>query len=168
VGDLLYAATTTTFAKLSDVATGNALISGGVSTAPAWGKIGLTTHVSGVLPIANGGTNGSATPTAYGIAYGTGTTYSFTAAGTAKQVLIANTGSAPTWSTLTSGSSILYGDGSGGLATSLSEPAFLLWGELCPRRALVAQSLPLPAHHPLYLRVAQRQLSAWLRLMEIR
>jgi hypothetical protein len=55
VGDLLYAATTTTFAKLSDVATGNALISGGVSTAPSWGKIGLTTHVSGILPVANGG-----------------------------------------------------------------------------------------------------------------
>lgn len=60
VGDLLYADTTTTLAKLPDVATGNALISGGVSTAPAWGKIGLTTHVSGVLPVANGGTNASA------------------------------------------------------------------------------------------------------------
>ena len=59
VGDLLYADTTTTLAKLADVATGNALISGGVSTAPAWGKIGLTTHVSGVLPVANGGTNAS-------------------------------------------------------------------------------------------------------------
>ena len=59
VGDLLYADTTTTLAKLADVATGNALISGGVSTAPAWGKVGLTTHVSGVLPVANGGTNAS-------------------------------------------------------------------------------------------------------------
>jgi hypothetical protein len=59
VGDLLYADTTTTLAKLPDVATGNALISGGVNTAPAWGKIGLTTHVSGVLPVANGGTNAS-------------------------------------------------------------------------------------------------------------
>jgi hypothetical protein len=57
VGDLLYADTTTTLAKLPDVATGNALISGGVSTAPSWGKIGLSTHVSGVLPVANGGTN---------------------------------------------------------------------------------------------------------------
>ncbi len=116
VGDLLYANTTTTLAKLPDVATGNALISGGVSTAPAWGKIGLTTHVSGVLPIANGGTNGSATPTTYGVAYGTGTTYAFTAAGTAKQVLIANTSAAPTWSTLTTGTSILYGDGTGGFS----------------------------------------------------
>ena len=60
VGDLLYANTTTTLAKLADVATGNALISGGVNTAPSWGKIGLTTHVSGVLPVANGGTNASA------------------------------------------------------------------------------------------------------------
>ena len=63
VGDLLYANTTTTLAKLADVATGNALISGGVSTAPSWGKIGLTTHVSGTLPIANGGTNATATTT---------------------------------------------------------------------------------------------------------
>jgi hypothetical protein len=60
IGDLLYANTTTTLAKLADVATGNALISGGVGVAPSWGKIGLTTHVSGVLPVANGGTNASA------------------------------------------------------------------------------------------------------------
>jgi len=59
VGDLLYADTTTTLAKLADVATGNALISGGVGVAPNWGKIGLTTHVSGILPVANGGTNAS-------------------------------------------------------------------------------------------------------------
>jgi hypothetical protein len=97
IGDLLYANTTTTLAKLPDVATGNALISGGVNTAPSWGKIGLTTHVSGVLPIANGGTNGTATPTAYGVSYGTGTTYAFTAAGTTGQVLTATTGGAPTW-----------------------------------------------------------------------
>ena len=59
VGDLLYASTTTALSKLADVATGNALISGGVGVAPSYGKIGLTTHVSGVLPVANGGTNAS-------------------------------------------------------------------------------------------------------------
>ena len=48
------AAGATTF--LADVATGNALISGGVATAPSYGKIGLTTHVSGTLGAANGGT----------------------------------------------------------------------------------------------------------------
>lgn len=59
IGDLLYADTTTTLAKLADVATGNAVISGGVGVAPSYGKIGLTTHVSGTLPVANGGTNAS-------------------------------------------------------------------------------------------------------------
>jgi hypothetical protein len=56
VGDLLYADGATSLAKLADVATGNALISGGVGTAPAWGKIGLQTHVSGTLQLVNGGT----------------------------------------------------------------------------------------------------------------
>ncbi|CAB4131032.1 hypothetical protein UFOVP122_49 [uncultured Caudovirales phage] len=64
VGDILYASTTNALSTLSDVATGNALISGGTSTAPSWGKIGLTTHVSGTLGVANGGT-GAATLTGY-------------------------------------------------------------------------------------------------------
>jgi len=59
IGDIVYASGTTAFTKLTAVATGNALISGGVGTAPSWGKIGLTTHVSGTLPVANGGTNGT-------------------------------------------------------------------------------------------------------------
>ena len=132
VGDLLYADTTTTLAKLPDVATGNALISGGVSTAPAWGKIGLTTHVSGVLPIANGGTNGSATPTSFGVAYGTGTAYAFTAAGTTGQVLTATTGGAPTWAapatsgTVTSVSVVSANGFAGTVATATTTPAITL------------------------------------------
>lgn len=56
VGDFLFANTTTTLAKLADASTGNALISGGVGVAPSYGKIGLTTHVTGTLPATNGGT----------------------------------------------------------------------------------------------------------------
>jgi hypothetical protein len=56
-GDLLYGSAANTWSKLADVATGNALISGGVGVAPSWGKVGLTTHISGTLPVANGGTN---------------------------------------------------------------------------------------------------------------
>ena len=97
VGDLVYADTTTSLAKLPDVATGNALISGGVGSAPSWGKVGLATHVSGTLPTANGGTNGSATPVAGAVAYGTGTAYDFTAAGTAGQLLTSAGTSVPTW-----------------------------------------------------------------------
>jgi hypothetical protein len=60
VGDLLQGGATNTWTKLSAVATGNALISGGITTASSWGKIGLTTHITGILPVANGGTNASA------------------------------------------------------------------------------------------------------------
>jgi hypothetical protein len=101
IGDLIYADTTTTFAKLAGVATGNALISGGVGTAPAWGKIGLTTHVSGTLGVANGGT-GIATATAYAVlcggTTGTGAFQSVASVGTSGQVLTSNgAGALPTF-----------------------------------------------------------------------
>lgn len=57
IGDILQASAATTLSKLAAVATGNVLISGGVTTVSSWGKVGLTTHVSGTLPVANGGTN---------------------------------------------------------------------------------------------------------------
>lgn len=100
VGDILYASASTTLSKLADVATGNALVSGGVNTAPSWGKIGLTTHVSGTLPIANGGTNSTATPTDGGIAFGNGTSFAFTAAGTSGQFLKSDGANDPGWATL--------------------------------------------------------------------
>jgi len=99
VVDLIYADTTTTLAKLPDVATGNALISGGVGVAPSWGKIGLTTHVSGTLPVGNGGTGQASNLTQYGIVYGSTTTaMATTAAGTSTQVLHGNASGAPTFS----------------------------------------------------------------------
>lgn len=47
-GDILYASSSSALSALADVATGNALISGGVGAAPSWGKIGISTHVSGL------------------------------------------------------------------------------------------------------------------------
>ncbi len=79
--------------------TGQTLHSNGAG-APTWSTVNLAsaTEVSGVLPIANGGTNGTAAPTAGGVAYGDGTAYAFTAAGTAGQTLHSNGAGAPTWS----------------------------------------------------------------------
>jgi hypothetical protein len=59
--------------------------------------------LGGTLGVANGGTNSTATPTAGGAAYGTGTAYAVTAAGTAGQVLLSNGSSAPTWSGVSGG-----------------------------------------------------------------
>jgi hypothetical protein len=96
VGDLLYADTTTSLAKLADVATGNALISGGVSAAPSWGKIGLTTHVSGTLATGNGGTGLSSFTAGDTVYYAAGTVLSKLAIGAANTVMTSS-GSAPQW-----------------------------------------------------------------------
>lgn len=61
-----------------------------------------TITIGGILGIANGGTNSTATPTAGGIAYGTGTAYAFSSAGTAGQFLTSTGGGTPTWSTASS------------------------------------------------------------------
>jgi hypothetical protein len=103
-GDIVYASATNTLNKLADVATGNALISGGVGVAPSYGKIGLTTHVSGTLPVANGGTN----QTSY----------------TDGQLLIGNTtGNTLTKSTLTAGTGVSVTNGSGAITIANSAPS---------------------------------------------
>ncbi len=68
-----------------------ALVAGDIPSLPA------TIITSGTLPIAIGGTNGTAAPTAGALAYGTGSAYAFTAAGTTGQVLQSNGVGAPTW-----------------------------------------------------------------------
>jgi hypothetical protein len=104
VGDLLFASTTTALSKLADVATGNALISGGVGVAPSYGKIGLTTHVSGTLPVSNGGT-GATTLTANNVILGNGTSAPlFVAPGASGNVLTSN---GTTWTSAAAGASLL-------------------------------------------------------------
>jgi hypothetical protein len=75
VGDIIYANTTTSLAKLPDVAVGNALISGGVAAAPSYGKIGLTTHVDGTLAAGNGGTGLTSAGTAGNVLTSNGTAW---------------------------------------------------------------------------------------------
>lgn len=101
VGDVLYASTTSALSKLPDVATGNALISGGVGVAPSYGKIGLTTHVSGTLGAANGGTgvaNNAASTLAISGNFGTTLTVTGTTA-----VTLPTTGTLATTSQLPTG-----------------------------------------------------------------
>jgi hypothetical protein len=75
--------------------TGTVTTSGDLTLGGTLSGVSLTTQVSGTLPVANGGTNGTATPTAGGAAYGTGTAYAFTTAGTAGQVLVSTGATAP-------------------------------------------------------------------------
>jgi len=151
IGDLIYASTTGILSKLADVATGNALISGGVGVAPSYGKIALTTHVSGTLPVANGGTGltagtsggilaytatgtlaSSALLTQYGIVYGggAGAVPVSTAAGTTGQVLQATTSGAPVWGTTYAGTvtSVSFTGGIVSVATATTTPALTVAG----------------------------------------
>lgn len=115
IGDLLYADSSSTLAKLAGTAVGNALISGGVGAAPSWGKIGLTTHVSGTLAVGNGGT-GATSFTANGVVLG-GSTLSSTAAGTANQVLrVPGAGGAPAFGSIDLSTSAAVGSSVLGLA----------------------------------------------------
>lgn len=111
IGDIFVASGASTIAPLAAVATGNVLISGGAGVAPSWGKVGLTTHVSGILGVANGGT-GLNTITTNGVLLGNGTSaVSAVAPGAAAQIFLANGSGVPTWVAMTGDVTI----GSGGV-----------------------------------------------------
>jgi len=98
VGDMLQASGTTTLAKLVAVATGNVILSGGVGTISSWGKVGLTTHVSGTLGPTNGGTGLASYTTGDLIYASSGTSLAARAAVAAGQVLAsAGVGAAPAY-----------------------------------------------------------------------
>lgn len=101
VGDILYASGAATLSKLADVATGNALISGGVGVAPSWGKIGISTHVSGL---------GTGVATALGV--NTGSAGAF--------VLLNGALGTPTSGTLTSCTGLPISTGVSGLASNMA------------------------------------------------
>ena len=111
IGDMLYASGAQALSKLADVATGNALISGGVATAPAWGKIGLTTHVDGVLPAANGGT-GLSSYAVGDLIYASGATTLAKLADVGAGAYLRSGGvaTAPVWSSITIPNTAAQGD----------------------------------------------------------
>lgn len=93
IGDMYQRNSSGNLSRLASVATGNVLISGGVGTVNSWGKVGLTTHVSGTLPATNGGTG-------------------LSALGSAGQVLKVNSGgSALEYGTFGSNTQVIYNSG---------------------------------------------------------
>jgi hypothetical protein len=75
--------------------------SGSISGSNVSGNIsGNAANVTGVVALANGGTNANLTAVAGGAVYSTGSALAITAAGTSGQVLTSNGSSAPTWTTV--------------------------------------------------------------------
>jgi hypothetical protein len=116
---------------------GTSVITGGTwnggTIGTAYGGTGLTSFsaanyalystsssalTAGTLPVAAGGTNVTSF-TANGIVYGNGTSaLGVTAAGTTGQVLVGNTGSAPSWGTLSSSAVTSFSAGTTGFTPS--------------------------------------------------
>ncbi|MCX6756491.1 MAG: hypothetical protein NTX85_04075 [Candidatus Nomurabacteria bacterium] len=79
-----------------------------------------------LVTIAQGGTNSSATPTAGGIGYGTGTAHAYTSTGTSGQAVVSGGSGAPTFFTPTIGS-ILFAGTSGVLSQDTTAGGQFYW-----------------------------------------
>lgn len=98
--------------------TGTVTSSGSLTLGGTLSNVSLTTQVTGTLPVGNGGT-GATTFTANGVLYGNTTSaVGVTAAGTTGQVLIGNTGAAPSWAALSSNAVTSISFGTTGLTPS--------------------------------------------------
>ncbi|MEZ0602967.1 hypothetical protein ACAX43_12550 [Paraburkholderia sp. IW21] len=95
-GALHYSSSSTAFGQLASVATGSVLTSQGTGVAPAWGKVALTSAVSGVLNVANGGTGQNGWTTG-ALIYGGANLNQLNPVATGSVLLSAGTNTPPTW-----------------------------------------------------------------------
>jgi trimeric autotransporter adhesin len=155
-GSLGYGQGTSAYAALAIGTAGQVLTVNSGATAPQWstlsgvavttisfGTTGLTPAtatsgaitVAGTLAIANGGTNSTATPTAGGVGYGTGTAHAYSSVGTSGQAFISAGASAPAFGNL--------GTSAGGTGLSGATP-FTSGGAVYASSASVLTSGTLP------------------------
>ncbi len=124
-GDILYGSAADTLSALGKSTTASRYLSnGGTSNNPAWAQVDLTNGVTGILPIANGGTNASLTLANGGVIYSTASAFGVSAAGSSGQVLRSAGAAAPTWSTATypatagTANNLLQSDGTNFVSTA--------------------------------------------------
>jgi len=99
------------------------VLHGNASGNPSWGTVNLTSDVSNILPLANGGTNANLIASNGGIFYSTSSAGAIlSGTTTAHQILMSGASSAPAWSTSTYPSTnntgdVVYGSASNALST---------------------------------------------------
>lgn len=73
-GGLVFASSASSLDQIASTVAGSVLLSAGSGSSPVYGKVGLTTHVSGTLPVSSGGTgstDAAGARTALGLTIGT-------------------------------------------------------------------------------------------------
>jgi len=128
-GDIIYASGANTPARLAKSTTSTQYLANtGTSNVPAWNEVALTTGVSGVLPVANGGTNASSlTDKAVLITQDSGTdTVAAVAIDASGELLIGGT-SGPAVATLTQGSNMTITNGDGTIELAASGGGVANW-----------------------------------------
>lgn len=121
---ILYGSGTSSIGVTAQGASGTVLHGNGGT--PTFAAVSLTVDVSGVLPLANGGTNGNLTASNGGIFYSTATAGAILAGtATAGQILRSGASGAPSWSTATypatagTSGNALVSDGTNLLSTAI-------------------------------------------------
>jgi hypothetical protein len=96
------------------------VLHGNGSGNPTWGFVDLANEITGMLPIANGGTATNTIGSAGSVAYSNGTNYNFTTVGTLGQMLISKGTGAPIWSSLTAQYPVKIDTSNGGATYTFS------------------------------------------------
>ncbi len=120
--NLMYGTGTTPVSLLAPSATTGTLLMNTAAGAPTWKTLNTLPATSGILPIANGGTNISTIGAAGTVIYSNGTQIASTAVGTAGQFLTSNGAAAPSFGLL--GQSSVTSYGTGGFTLSSSSTSF--------------------------------------------
>lgn len=95
---ILYFDTTTTLSTIAPSVSTNYVLHGNNAGAPTWSLVNLASDVTGVIPLANGGTNANLTAVQGGVLYSGASALAISAAGTSGQLLHSGGTGAPTWS----------------------------------------------------------------------
>ena len=129
IGDVIYGSAANTLSSLAFDATATRYLSntGGGATIPAWDQVELTNGVSGILPVANGGT-GVASPTDHSLLVGSGVA-AMDALGVATngQLVIGSSAADPVLATLTAGAGVAIANAAGSITISSSGGGIASW-----------------------------------------
>ena len=161
-GDLLLSSAANTITALAKDANATRYLSNtGADNNAAWAQVALTTGVSGILPIANGGTNASSMATTYGVNYYDGTRIVTTAVGTAGRPLVSNgAGVAPTFQALATTQNWTLVDSQ--TASASADIQFLSLSSSKFYQVLISAMLPATSTDYLIMEVSQNNGSTWI------